>query len=68
MREIVRYRFRGPHGKTSPEHLTLEEGAAQYPGWEPWTFSKKVERIPEPGDPVAPIGPSLHTFIAQKHN
>ena len=66
MIEIVRYRFRAPDGKTSPEHLTLEEGAAKYPGWKPWDFTMKVERIREAGDIEDPMPPSLHSFAARK--
>lgn len=69
MIEIVRYRFRAPNGKTSEEHMTVTEAAEKYPGWQPWPFTKMVERIPEPGDPEPPPnGPSLHSIIAKKHN
>lgn len=64
MIEIKRYCFRAPNGKTTEEHLTLEEGAAKYPGWKPWLWSLRVERIAEPTDPVAPMPPSLHAFIS----
>ncbi|MDN8613984.1 hypothetical protein [Variovorax ginsengisoli] len=66
MIEIVRYRYRSPNGKTSEEHLTLAEAAEKYPAWQPWPFSKRVERIPEPGDPVVAMPPSPHPFVGNR--
>ena len=61
MIEIKRYRFRAANGKTTDEHLTIEEGEAKYPGWKPWLWSLRVERIPEPTDPVVPMPGCVHT-------
>lgn len=54
MIEIKRYRFRAANGKTTDEHLTIEEGEAKYPGWKPWVWSLVVERFREPSDPPTP--------------
>lgn len=65
MKEITRHRYRPPGGGIPTEdHLTAEEAAQKFPGWLPWKFSLRVERIAEPGDKVAPMPVSLHSMVS----